>query len=64
MTAGESEITQPRNLIYQTLTIVFQRVLSIPRNETDVEAQCCHEKNLLYFPRAMVERNLVIAALK
>ena len=61
---GEPEITRLRAFFVKVPTVAFQGILSVPYSMTDTEAQDCRNENCLYFPRAVIERNLGIASKK
>ena len=45
-------------------TVVFQGIFSIPYSATDAEVEDCRDRSCIYFPRAVIERNLGIASTK
>lgn len=61
---GEPEISKLRAFFVHVPTVVFQGILSIPYSGGEPEALDCRSQNCMYFPQAVIERNLGIASTK
>ena len=61
---GAREISRFREFFVNVPTVAFQGILSIPYSEVNAEAQDCRDQNCVYFPQAVIERNLGIASTK
>ena len=61
---GQDAINRFRRFFINEPTVVFQGIFSIPYSATDAEAEDCRDRNCIYFPRAVIERNLGIASTK
>ena len=61
---GSREINRFKEFFVNVPTVAFQGILSIPYSEVNAEAQDCRDQNCVYFPQAVIERNLGIASTK
>lgn len=61
---GEPGIGRLKGFFDNVPTVAFQGILSVPYSRMDVEAQDCRDQNCVYFPQAVIERNLGIVSTK
>lgn len=61
---GGSEVARLKGFFVNVPTAAFLGILAVPYDEIPAEAQDCRDQNCVYYPRAVIERNLGIASTK